>query len=373
LSTRGNGFFTNSSHPDAHYLCADALNKEIMNMNTSIFCKWLAAGVMLTGLWSGAVQAGEPEKQGENNAEDPAAEARQQDMEAAIYETWKKILPKMKKETAPRPGADVNVPEPKQIAGAQHIPTLTMDPENPIAVMSVDNPMVNANCRAEVEELHRQSYARLKNIGNQEAEAEIRHHYEELRGMLEKKSDLTPADVFRHVASCKEFCFPREVFLTSCHINAVANSARRELVLFGFNEADIPQQYADTIRSVAATVNDSPEEKVLLVGRASYPGPDDYNVALSQRRTASVVSMLQDDGVSVDRITTMTIGEYAPKLGDTVLSIYGMGEVMDSIDGDSQEERLQQLNQSVLVVVYAAMDTSPAMASHGPASLQTGG
>jgi len=337
-------------------------------MNIKIIGRASAPAFLLIAALFGwnSVQAGENEAKTDADApsrqqDDPAAQAHDEDMEAAIYETWKKLLPKMKKETAPRAGAYTDVPEPTQIEGTQHIPTLTGDPANPIAVMSSKNPMVNATCRAEVEDLHRKSYARLKNIGDEEAAQEIRRHYEELRAMLEKKSTLTPGEVFRHVASCKEFCFPREVFLTSCHVNAVAHSERRELVLFGFNQDEVPARYLDTIRSVADQVNTEADDKILLVGRASYPGADDYNVALSQRRTASVIDLLRDHDVAVDRITSMTIGEYAPKLGNTMLSMYGLAGVTSGINASSEEERMQKLNQSVLLVVYAGHD---AMAPH---------
>lgn len=293
----------------------------------------------------------------ERRVEDGQPRQNRRDMESAIYETWKNILPKVEEEVDAGENAEapLSEPEPEQVENLTYIAPVSADVENPTAVMSRQNPMIDGACRDEVDRIHRAAYANLKEVDDVVAEAEIRAHYAELRRMMSGTDKaVTPGAVFRHIAECGEFCFPRKVFLTSCHIYAVAHADRREAVFFGFNRTDVAARYRPAIDSVAGELLADPEKKLLVVGRASRPGDDDYNVRLSHLRASRVIDLLKAAGATDERITYMTIGEYAPNIDRDLLVTYKLTGVLDDIRAESAEDELNQLNQSVLMVVYEA-------------------
>jgi len=289
-----------------------------------------------------------------SNAEKNAQAQSKRGMESAIYETWKDVLPKVEEEVEPGENADEPMPEPKkdEIGDVEYVAPVTKDPANPTAVMNENNPMVGDQCRAEVNELHAKSYARLNDVSQDVAVQEIQQHYKNLRKRMNNVDELTPGMVLRHVAECEEFCFPRKVFLTTCHVYAVSQAERREIVFFEYDESYVPAEFWKTIESVAEEVTASDAVKLLLVGRASEPGSDDYNVALSHRRTARVIDLLNEHGVSDERITFLTIGEYTPNLDRELLGRYQMAGAAEMIQAENAEDQHDKLNQSVLMVVY---------------------
>jgi len=283
------------------------------------------------------------------------AQRPKRDMESAIYETWKDVLPKTKNEIAPdEEEASHTLPEPEEPGEVTYVPPIGKDPENATAVMNAANPMVDAQCRGEVEDLHVKSYARLHEVNEDVALDEIRAHYEELRTRMSMAEQVTPGMVLHHIAECDEFCLPRQVFLTSCHVFAVSQAERRDIVFFDYNESFVRPEFWEPIRNVAEEVLAEPEHRLLLIGRASKPGRDDYNVALSHRRTAGVIDMLKEHGVPEDRITYLTIGEYTPNLDRTLLAKYEMTNAADALRALDSEDEFRKLNQSVLMVIYEA-------------------
>lgn len=297
----------------------------------------------------------------------PAATKRpKRDMESAIYETWKDVLPKTKKEIAPdEDEASHTLPEPEEPGEVTYVPPIGKDPENATAVMNTANPMVDGQCRAEVEDLHVKSYARLHEVSEDVALDEIRAHYEELRARMSMAEQVTPGMVLHHIAECDEFCLPRQVFLTSCHIFAVSQAERRDIVFFDYNESFVRPEFWGPIRNIAEEVLAAPEHRLLLIGRASKPGRDDYNVALSHRRTAGVIDMLKEHGVPEDRITYLTIGEYTPNLDRSLLAKYEMTASADALRALDSEDEFRKLNQSVLMVIYEADEGDGGTDEHG--------
>lgn len=326
-----------------------------------------ASAAILAGLPFAVVAQEQPAPAERRVEEAPPARQGRRDMESAIYETWKNILPKVEEEIDAGENAEapLSEPAPAEVENLNYIAPVSADVENPTAVMSMQNPMIDGACRDEVERIHRAAYANLKEVDDVVAEAEIRAHYAELRRMMSGTDKaVSPGAIFRHIAECGEFCFPRKVFLTSCHVYAVAHADRREAVLFGFNRTDVAPRYRPAINSVAQDLLADPEKKLLVVGRASRPGDDDYNVRLSHVRASQVIDLLKAGGVPDDRITYMTIGEYAPNIDRDLLATYQMTSVLDDMQSSSTDDENNQLNQSVLMVVYRAGDTANAEAGH---------
>lgn len=304
-------------------------------------------------------QQAEPAAAPQADRDAGTAERPKRDMESAIYETWKDVLPKTKQEIAPdEDEASHTLPEPEEMGEVTYVPPIGKDPANSTAVMNTANPMVDSQCRAEVEDLHVKSYARLHEVNEDVALEEIRAHYEELRNRMSMAEQVTPGMVLHHIAECEEFCLPRQIFMTSCHVFAVSQAERRDIVFFDYNESFVRPEFWEPIRNVAEEVLAAPEHRLLLIGRASKPGRDDYNVALSHRRTAGVIDMLREHGLPEDRITYLTIGEYTPNLDRSLLAKYEMVSAAEALRAADPEDEFRKLNQSVLMVIYEADEES---------------
>jgi len=217
------------------------------------------------------VQESQRETPPRSRAPDTESEAPKRDMESAIYETWKDVLPKVKNEVKPDEGADHTLPEPEETGDVTYVPPIGKDPENATAVMNSSNPMVDGQCRAEVENLHVKSYARLHEVSEDVALEEIRAHYEELRTRMSQAERVTPGMVLHHIAECDEFCLPRQVFLTSCHVFAVSQADRREIVFFDYDESFVRPEFWEPVRGIAEAVLAEPAGARRLQCRALAP------------------------------------------------------------------------------------------------------
>ena len=63
-------------------------------------------------------------------------------------------------------------------------------------------------------------------------------------------------------------------------------------------------------------VIDNSDVKVLVEGHADERGTPEYNIALGERRAKSVVTYLENMGVSADQISVVSYGEEKPMLKD---------------------------------------------------------
>ena len=88
-----------------------------------------------------------------------------------------------------------------------------------------------------------------------------------------------------------------------------------------------------------------PRLQVALIGRASIPGGPVPNFTLSAKRITSVWHRLAKEGIPVDRIVAIPIGEDEPHIDLQLAIDYGL-------DGDFADVGAQPLNQSVYMVVF---------------------
>lgn len=83
-------------------------------------------------------------------------------------------------------------------------------------------------------------------------------------------------------------------------------------VLFAVNRSDLSGRAQTTLDAQAAWLNAFPAVTISIEGHADERGTDDYNLALSARRAASVRDYLIARGISAARIQTLPLGESAP-------------------------------------------------------------
>lgn len=86
-----------------------------------------------------------------------------------------------------------------------------------------------------------------------------------------------------------------------------------EDILFDFNSADLRVEYEEKLNMLGDYLKNNPDAYVVAGGYADSVGDEDYNLALSQRRAASVKAYLVDQaGIDGDRVVDLWFGELNP-------------------------------------------------------------
>ena len=83
-------------------------------------------------------------------------------------------------------------------------------------------------------------------------------------------------------------------------------------VTFQTNSADINSSFYPVLNSVAIVLKEFDKTIVDVAGHADSTGPDDKNMALSQRRASSVSSYMAAQGINAQRLITTGYGETRP-------------------------------------------------------------
>lgn len=89
-------------------------------------------------------------------------------------------------------------------------------------------------------------------------------------------------------------------------------------VLFDFDSADIRAEAEPVLVGVADVLKQHPDAAVTIAGYTDAKGSDSYNLALSERRAASVkVWLVENAGVDGAKLTTQGLGEANPVAPNT--------------------------------------------------------
>jgi len=86
-----------------------------------------------------------------------------------------------------------------------------------------------------------------------------------------------------------------------------------EAVYFDYDRANVRSDQAPTLRSNAGAIANHDEWRTVVIeGHCDERGSEEYNLALGERRAASVKQYLQNLGVSAARMDTVSFGESKP-------------------------------------------------------------
>jgi peptidoglycan-associated lipoprotein len=83
-------------------------------------------------------------------------------------------------------------------------------------------------------------------------------------------------------------------------------------VLFDYDKSDIRADQASTAHNDAAFLLQHPSIKVVVAGHCDDRGSEEYNLALGTSRAESLKHALEEQGVSADRMKTMSYGKEKP-------------------------------------------------------------
>ena len=81
---------------------------------------------------------------------------------------------------------------------------------------------------------------------------------------------------------------------------------------FAYDSADLDQDARDHLAMIAAFLADKPNVTLIVEGHCDERGSRDYNLALGDRRAASVRDVLVANGMETARIRTVSYGKERP-------------------------------------------------------------
>ena len=106
-------------------------------------------------------------------------------------------------------------------------------------------------------------------------------------------------------------------------------------VLFGINKSELKSGGMHNVQKLADFLKEYPKHKVLIEGYTDSTGSAEHNQKLSERRANSVQAALVDQmGISQDRITTRGYGEEFPVAGNNSASNRQMNRRVEIIISD---------------------------------------
>lgn len=83
---------------------------------------------------------------------------------------------------------------------------------------------------------------------------------------------------------------------------------------FDFDSANIRQEFLGDLERHARYLSQNPSARVRLDGHTDERGTREYNMALGERRAASVARILRANGASSSQIETVSYGEERPAM-----------------------------------------------------------
>ena len=89
---------------------------------------------------------------------------------------------------------------------------------------------------------------------------------------------------------------------------------RQRTVYFDFDQDTLRPEFQAVMSCHAKYLNDRSESRITLEGNADERGTREYNLALGDRRSNAVKNHLAAQGVSAERISTLSYGKERPEV-----------------------------------------------------------
>lgn len=98
--------------------------------------------------------------------------------------------------------------------------------------------------------------------------------------------------------------------LSSASADFIANAGDR--VYFGFDKSSLSQESTATLARQAEWLKNHPNMNVLIEGHCDERGTREYNIGLGERRADAAAKFLTENGISGDRVRTISYGKDRP-------------------------------------------------------------
>lgn len=89
-------------------------------------------------------------------------------------------------------------------------------------------------------------------------------------------------------------------------------AAMREPIYFQFDRADVSEEGTRSLDQKVDVLQRNPNVRIRIEGNADDSGSDEYNLALSERRAATVNRYFTDRGIDASRLKIVGYGEERP-------------------------------------------------------------
>lgn len=83
-------------------------------------------------------------------------------------------------------------------------------------------------------------------------------------------------------------------------------------LLFGFDSSEVQPNARENLTQLAASLKQYPDSDIVIVGHTDSRGSEEYNLGLSNRRSAAAKTYLVSQGIPSDRIQAQGRGELEP-------------------------------------------------------------
>ena len=136
-----------------------------------------------------------------------------------------------------------------------------------------------------------------------------------------KKTNVLP-DGMEKIAAQPELepneddCREKPVEVKAPEVVAVAEPFVNEDIFFNFDSAELTAEAVKILKRKVDYMNENPELKAIIEGHCDERGTNEYNLALGDRRAQSAKSFMENMGISLDRLSTISYGEEHPLVPD---------------------------------------------------------
>ena len=103
--------------------------------------------------------------------------------------------------------------------------------------------------------------------------------------------------------------------LAACHSTTkIVEPAdmNEQRVFFGFNSSEISEEAKINLLGQALYMKNHKDTKIQIAGNCDERGSTEYNLALGARRANAAKSVIVNDGVEANRISTISYGKERP-------------------------------------------------------------
>ena len=108
----------------------------------------------------------------------------------------------------------------------------------------------------------------------------------------------------------------REAEIAEQKRQEMAKLRAEHIVYFDFDMSTVSSDFSAVLDAHAAFLNTNSNVNVLIEGHADERGTPEYNIALGERRAKSVVTYLENMGVSSSQLSVVSYGEEKPMIKD---------------------------------------------------------
>jgi len=124
------------------------------------------------------------------------------------------------------------------------------------------------------------------------------------RAMSNSRADSVRAQVMRDSADAAA--------RTSSGLDAEGDAAMLQTLYFETDRSDLSAESQRLLDRKVALLRANPRLEIQVEGHCDDRGPDEYNLALGNRRAASVKRYLVEHGIAAARLTIVSYGEERP-------------------------------------------------------------